>query len=260
MSAQRSVQGYINCDNPSPDDDTMLTLIETNEQLSLAASKHQRAVLQARRLQGPVPSPPALSLNNPPPPVHAPVPVHPPPSSVSYDAAPQNTYNLPSQPPRSNEAPLLPPVDVGTRDQNGLSTAYDKNELPLPPSLQAGGNRRSRAEPPPEEENPFADAYAAPSGPPPPRRVEDDAPTNGYSQTRGSPTSYNPGYQSTPSYLGRQESSANNLTMHGAAQQQEQERDQPRNNGPNTPEQARRPHRDSDVSPIAERGTVTYRY
>ncbi|OCL11985.1 hypothetical protein AOQ84DRAFT_249291, partial [Glonium stellatum] len=47
VSAQRSIQGYINCDNPAPDDDTMLTLIETNEQLSLAASKHHRAVLQA---------------------------------------------------------------------------------------------------------------------------------------------------------------------------------------------------------------------
>lgn len=56
-SAQRSVQGYIACDNPAPDDDTMLTLIETNEQLSLAASKHQRAVLQARRLVGSSPTP-----------------------------------------------------------------------------------------------------------------------------------------------------------------------------------------------------------
>lgn len=29
MSAQRSIQGYINCDNPPPDDDTMLTLRRT---------------------------------------------------------------------------------------------------------------------------------------------------------------------------------------------------------------------------------------
>lgn len=52
QTAQRSMQGYINAENPSPDDDTMQTLIETSEQLSLAASKHQRALLQARRATG----------------------------------------------------------------------------------------------------------------------------------------------------------------------------------------------------------------
>ena len=52
QSAQRSIQGYINCDNPAPDHDTLQTLIETNEQLSLATSKHQRAVLNARRAVG----------------------------------------------------------------------------------------------------------------------------------------------------------------------------------------------------------------
>jgi len=49
QTAQRSMQGYINSENPHPDDDTMQTLIETSEQLSLAASKYQRALLQARR-------------------------------------------------------------------------------------------------------------------------------------------------------------------------------------------------------------------
>ena len=49
QSASRSIQGYIHADNPPPDDDTLLTLIETNDQLTLAMSKHQRAVLQARK-------------------------------------------------------------------------------------------------------------------------------------------------------------------------------------------------------------------
>lgn len=57
QSAQRSMQGYINCDDPSPDDDTMLTLIETNEQLSLSSSRYQRALLTARRAMGISPSP-----------------------------------------------------------------------------------------------------------------------------------------------------------------------------------------------------------
>ncbi|RMZ86592.1 hypothetical protein DV736_g6180, partial [Chaetothyriales sp. CBS 134916] len=47
-SAHKSVQRYLNCDNPTPDADTMLTLIETNDQLHVAMSKHQRSVLQAR--------------------------------------------------------------------------------------------------------------------------------------------------------------------------------------------------------------------
>ncbi|KAI9816646.1 MAG: hypothetical protein M1832_005031 [Thelocarpon impressellum] len=50
QSASRSVQAYIHSDDPVPDDDTLLTLIETNEHLSLAMSKHQRAVLQARKV------------------------------------------------------------------------------------------------------------------------------------------------------------------------------------------------------------------
>ncbi|CRG89406.1 hypothetical protein PISL3812_06442 [Talaromyces islandicus] len=47
--AARSVQGYMAVENPPPDEDTMLTLIETNEHLSVALSKYQRAVLNARK-------------------------------------------------------------------------------------------------------------------------------------------------------------------------------------------------------------------
>jgi hypothetical protein len=58
--AQKSMQSYINCDSPAPDHDTLQTLIETNEKLSLAGSRYQRAVLAARRAMGgnPSPSPP----------------------------------------------------------------------------------------------------------------------------------------------------------------------------------------------------------
>ncbi|RMZ76643.1 hypothetical protein DV738_g4860, partial [Chaetothyriales sp. CBS 135597] len=47
-TANGSIQRYLNCDNPAPDPDTMLTLIETNDQLHVAMSKHQRSVLLAR--------------------------------------------------------------------------------------------------------------------------------------------------------------------------------------------------------------------
>ena len=59
QSASRSVQGYIHSDSPPPDEDTLLTLIETNDQLATALSRHQRAMLQARRVAGtPSPNPP----------------------------------------------------------------------------------------------------------------------------------------------------------------------------------------------------------
>ena len=59
QSASRSVQSYIHSDSPPPDEDTLLTLIETNDQLATSLSRHQRAMLQARRVGGtPSPNPP----------------------------------------------------------------------------------------------------------------------------------------------------------------------------------------------------------
>lgn len=249
-SAQRSIHGYIACDNPAPDDDTMLTLIETNEQLSLAASKHQRAVLQARRLMGASPSPPAQNGNN-----------FAPPQSFVPPPQPPHSYESASLPPHQS-APSLPPLSVATTEPSqpltSNPTAYKNNDLPLPPALQAGSGRQRTST---QEEDPFADqydtTYTPPGGPPP-----QDPRSNGYG---GSPDSYHPGYQSTPSYLGRQESSVNNLTMHGAQtsipegdEHARPNHDDPRSRSPdlNVPQQQSA----HDVSPIAERNTVTYRY
>lgn len=51
-AAARSIQTYMAVENPPPDEDTLLTLIETNEHLSVALSKYQRAVLNARKAAG----------------------------------------------------------------------------------------------------------------------------------------------------------------------------------------------------------------
>ncbi|KAF2873993.1 hypothetical protein BDV95DRAFT_319240 [Massariosphaeria phaeospora] len=268
MSAQRSIQGYINCDNPPPDDDTMLTLIETNEQLSLAASKHQRAVLQARRLQGASPSPPVSQVNS---------------NTMSPPLMSTNSYTPPVLPAR-NEAPVLPPLNVGSGDQHQLHqydpipppkpnvASYKNDELPLPPTLQAGQGRSQASAGPQPEDDPFADhhspGYAVPAGAPshPSARVVDvdDIPSNGYGRSADSPTSHNPGYQPTPSYPVRQESSANGPTMHGMQRQLSEEeeyaREYPVSGRPPTSEETRGQRRESDVSPIAERGAVTYRY
>lgn len=50
--ASRSIQGYMQIDNPSPDNETMESLIDTNEQLQTALNQHQRAVLSARKAMG----------------------------------------------------------------------------------------------------------------------------------------------------------------------------------------------------------------
>lgn len=67
QSALKSMQQYIDCENPAPDHDTLLTLIETTEQLSLASSRYQRSILSARRAAGvsdsPSPSPGAVQAD-----------------------------------------------------------------------------------------------------------------------------------------------------------------------------------------------------
>src|SRR6266536_5051004 len=45
QSASRSIQAYMIAENPSPDNNTMETLIETNELVGKAMNQHQRAVL-----------------------------------------------------------------------------------------------------------------------------------------------------------------------------------------------------------------------
>ncbi|KAE9988673.1 hypothetical protein EG328_008690 [Venturia inaequalis] len=286
QTAQRSVQSYINSTNPPPDDDTMQTLIETSEQLSLAASKHQRAVLQARRAVASV-SPPAQTVYAPP--------------MGSSMAREQNTgYSSPTSPSSATFVPTAapqlsayspPPVPPPSMRAN-LDRRQSDYEVPSP--LQVGGTPSPPAMAPPsmrapqipssattapselrapQHDNPFSDrheshpqpsasAYATSDNPRPLSRIiEPQSPSNRsdydeYDDPYHAPTpiqstlatigtrpaprqqntvenwrrevdtsspprregeSYHPGYQSTPSYMQRQESSEAHLTMHGGA-------------------------------------------
>ncbi|KAL2161138.1 hypothetical protein VTH06DRAFT_8357 [Thermothelomyces fergusii] len=72
-NASRSIQGYMNAEDPAPDNDTLESLIDTNEQLQQALNHHRRAVLQARKLHGhdepgSSPSPAPQEQHSPPPP------------------------------------------------------------------------------------------------------------------------------------------------------------------------------------------------
>lgn len=264
QTAQRSVTGYLNCEDPAPDDDTMLTLIETNEQLVLAATKHQRAVYNARKAAG-------LSSPSPAPPVNiganGGTPTLPPVPGVGMGVG-QTAYAAPA-----TESAYAPPPP--------LAGPYAPPPMP-PPSVRNSLNTRA-AQPREDSDNPFSDEHetrptAATAGPGsyahpyepvnygpspslPPRRPvqmsseereamqeteawesERQSRQTGMGQGMGyagrqmeqpeyrqdeSGQSGHPGVQSTPSYLHRQEGSTQNLTMHGGVNPMPSQQQQP---------------------------------
>jgi GAT domain len=190
-AANRSIQDYINADNPAPDEDTMLTLIETNEQLSIAMSKHQRALLQARKAISTTPSPqpqPQAGQNvypqQPPQPqpqpgqnVYPQQPLQPQPRQNMYPAEiaqpqpGQNTYPTPSPPPRRTEQeayvppPGPPPAAMGAIRTNDYSVRNNNSAYTSPPPIPARARPISQDHAAPTRtldygvaENPFADA------------------------------------------------------------------------------------------------------
>jgi hypothetical protein len=264
QSAQKSMQVYINCDSPPPDDDTMLTLIETNEQLSLAGSRYQRAILTARRQLGTAPSgntspeamndgygaftsPPAAgqaeSLFRPMAPA-APAalgndyandsPVSPilqqtrsnghsqyPPSSNN------NAYQIPSGPPPRLERHQHTPsstssVFVTNNPQDGTSNPFldpiEHARNPPPLAMPPPPTRKPVTEPSPTTYS-YSSASPTTSTPGfPPEKGIPASPTETHSPQRpGIGPYHNSGI--TPSYMGRQNSALNGLTMHGAGSQ-----------------------------------------
>jgi hypothetical protein len=163
-------------ENPSPDNDTMETLIETNEQLSKAMSQHQRAVLNARKVMG---MGNGEVGNTPPGP--------PPPRTDSGFAAP------PGPPPsQSNPAPT---------ERKAV-----KNQPPIPPPGDYAPTDDG-------DEDPFADPSARKSQNPPLPQDRPPVATGQFNDRLGIEP-YHPGFQETPSYMGRQDSSVGNITMH----------------------------------------------
>lgn len=123
----------MNAENPTPDNDTMLTLIETNEQLSVAISTHQRSILQARKamgrgnpVEGPTPSAsPDASMGRAPnmvPPPSASMPPPPPQPRKPVANAPPNTEQSPG--PSTSVAASENPF----RDEAEVEPAIDHNE------------------------------------------------------------------------------------------------------------------------------------
>lgn len=273
-SAQKSIQSFMNAQSPAPDPDTMLTLIETNDQLNIAMSKHQRAVLSARKASGlATPSPAAELQHNP-----VSMPQHVPGQNVygsqpqpqpsqadhgPYSASPprrQNTIPTPVSPLRQEEeehfspppgpppgrvpAPQSQPPSNAASGPFDFSSAAAFSDQFSAPESRPSVPTRSAARPPSHvysssadygvADNPFADDAYGPGSPAQPKTHTDHTDINTssprasqrYSGTQypqelpsehHRPGPYNSTYQPTPSYMHRQESSADHLTMHGGS-------------------------------------------
>ncbi|MCJ1340615.1 hypothetical protein MMC09_005911 [Bachmanniomyces sp. S44760] len=187
QGASKSIQNYIHAENPAPDDDTLLTLIETNDQLSLAVSKYQRSLLQSRRALG-------VSATSPSPPVEGAI-------------APP-----PGPPPNRQPQPAIPTHSEATvADQNPFG---DHNATGLQLPLQAQSQQQQT------HSQARYDGMAATSGPLP-SPLTPDFPSPGYNahmNANAAATTQvgHPGPQTSQSYTQRQGEAANGLTMHGA--------------------------------------------
>lgn len=190
-SASRSIQGYMNAKDPGPDNDTMESLIDTNEQLQAALSLHQRAMLQARKQAG-------VGASAEPSPDHIPAPV---PKDAGSSRRPS------PNPPRHEDsddydAPPMPPPG---RSGKGKEREYDDSIAGLP---------RSHI---PAADDPFQDPAPEPAG----LSSRTGASEGGSSryldeEPRLAYEPFHPGFNATPSYLGRQESAIGKEAMHGA--------------------------------------------
>lgn len=119
-------------EEPAPDNDTMATLIETNDLLSAALSKYQRASLNARKVLG---------------------------------------LGAPSAGASPNESASLGPVSSGANGNGTAAPRPNQVTPPVPsrPVLSVSTeNPRQRQVLPPEADNPFGDehAHAEPAQPP----------------------------------------------------------------------------------------------
>ncbi|KAJ5053750.1 uncharacterized protein L3040_000041 [Drepanopeziza brunnea f. sp. 'multigermtubi'] len=145
QSASRSIQAYMIAENPSPDNDTMEQLIETNEQLNRAMNQHQRALLSARKAasQGAngASTPPAADLHG----AFAP-PAGPPPGRTIS----RTNSTLARKPVKTNSQRSVAQVPAGPEAEKS-SSAWKTANPPFPrdePSAATGQfNDRMGVEP-----------------------------------------------------------------------------------------------------------------
>ncbi|KAJ6120790.1 hypothetical protein N7523_005070 [Penicillium sp. IBT 18751x] len=142
-TSSRLLQSYIHATNPSPDEDTLLTLIEANDEISVAMSQQQRAMLKARKARG------AMS---------------PTPSNIN-SASPTTSENVASPSPRPAS---LDPVYRVSRSPEQQSAPLVELPTMMPETVMSGGrpnaprtNTTEYNSADFEVQNPFADDFAS---------------------------------------------------------------------------------------------------
>lgn len=138
-SASRTLQTFIHASNPPPDEDTLQTLIETNDEVSVALSQQQRAMLKARKARG---SAPASGVNSPSPAASATAVA--PGASLPVPAAPARDHS------RTPEQSSPSPVELAATEMSGVP--------PAAPSRDTSRYEYNSADY--RVQNPFADDYA----------------------------------------------------------------------------------------------------
>ncbi|KAK1500793.1 GAT domain-containing protein [Colletotrichum tamarilloi] len=194
QSASRSIQLYMTAENPSPDNETMEHLIDTNEQLQSALNQHQRAVLGARKQLGIDPRSDNAS------------PVSPQTAESQQASRTQEWAQAQAQSSSSSSTPPLP-----TRPSEGSGKGKASETFAPPPGPPP------KAQPQYGAEDPFRDPqpeihYSSSSRP----GGSGGAVELPGEEPRLAHEPFHPGFNPTPSYLGRQDSALGKITMHGA--------------------------------------------
>ncbi|KAI3327145.1 hypothetical protein HD806DRAFT_486137 [Xylariaceae sp. AK1471] len=198
QSATRSIQGYMASENPVPDNETMESLIDTNEQLQTALNLHRRAMLNARKHVASL----ATDGND----------------LVDLDETPTIGNGLGhSRPPSPPGAGLGINIASGSGSKQPAAPPQKANgkgkEREYEPLAYAGSSGNpSRSHTPHTEEDPFRDpdestgSHTAGGSS---NRYFDQEPRLAFEP-------FHPGFDTTPSYAGRQDSAIGKEAMHGA--------------------------------------------
>ncbi|OQE00147.1 hypothetical protein PENVUL_c057G05542 [Penicillium vulpinum] len=145
-TGSRTIQGYIHATNPPPDENTLLTLIETNDEISVALSQQQRAMLKARKIRGSS-SPSSSNLNSSSP------------TSQAAVASGAMNFSPPAAPPRTStqspESPASALTELPSTTMTGSRTPASN-----PASGSATTGRYEYNSEDFQVRNPFADDYA----------------------------------------------------------------------------------------------------
>ncbi|OQE24500.1 hypothetical protein PENSTE_c007G01601 [Penicillium steckii] len=141
QTSSRLIQGYIHCNDPAPDEDTLLTLIEVNDEISVALSGQQRGLLKARKARSSR-SPTSSNLNSPSPP-----------SNGATSATLSQPFS--SDPPQESQIP-----DQSTTRLSELPGATMTGARPNTTAQRPNNERYEYNAADFEVQNPFADDFA----------------------------------------------------------------------------------------------------